>query len=91
MIKAFSALALATIFIGMFILFVFPLPDTEIFINIYLSVMFEMFCFFGVILILFIAPKDKLLSLMRGKKTDEPYKVYVEYKDFNELKNIIVA
>lgn len=93
LIKAFSVLGLATLFIGLFILFVFPLPDTEEFINIYLGIVFGIFCFFciGLILLLFIAPKEALLSLIRSQANDEPYEVHVEYSNFDELKNTIVA
>ena len=35
LIKAFSVLGLATLFLGLFIPCVFPLPNTEEFINIY--------------------------------------------------------
>lgn len=35
--------------------------------------------------------KKAVLGVMRGKKTDEPYKSHVEYADFDELKDTIVA
>lgn len=93
LIKAFSVLGLATLFIGYFILFVFPLPTTQKFINLYLGTMYGIFCFFGfgLILTLIFAPKEAVLNLMRGKKTDEPYKAHAEYADFDKLKNTIVA
>lgn len=93
LIKAFSILGLATIFIGLFIPCVFPLPNTQEFINIYLGIVFGIFCLFGfgVILLLFIAPKEALLSLIRSQANDEPYEVHVEYSNFDELKNTIAA
>lgn len=51
LIKAFSVLELATLFIGLFIPFVFPLPTTQEFIDLYLGIMFGIFCFFGIGLI----------------------------------------
>lgn len=93
LIKAFSVLGLATLFLGLFIPCVFPLPNTEEFINIYLGIVFGIFCFFGIglIVLLIISPKKAVLGVMRGKKTDEPYKSHVEYADFDELKDTIVA
>lgn len=93
LMKAFSVLALATLFIGLFIPCVLPLPDTEEFINIYLGIVFGIFCFFGIglILLLIFAPKEAVLNLMRNKANDELYEVHAEYEDFNELKSIIVA
>ena len=93
LIKAFSVLGLATPCVGMFILIVFNLPDTEEFLNVYLGIMFGIFCFFGfgLILTLIFAPKEAVLNLMRNKANDELYEVHAEYEDFNELKNTIVA
>lgn len=93
LIKAFSVLGLATLFLGLFIPCVFPLPNTEEFINIYLGIVFGIFCFFGfgLILLLIFAPKEALLRLIRSQANDEPYEVHVEYSNFDELKNTIVA
>lgn len=93
LIKVFSILELSTLFIGLFIPCVFPLPNTEEFINIYLGIVFGIFCFFGIglILLLIFAPKEALLSLMHNNANDEPYKINAQYEDFNELKNTIVA
>lgn len=93
LIKAFSVLELATLFIALFIPFVFPLPTTQEFTDLYLGIMFGIFCFFGIglIVLLIISPKKAVLGVMRGKKTDEPYEVHVEYSNFDELKNTIVA
>lgn len=93
MIKAFSVLGLATLFVGLFIPCVFPLPDTKEFINIYLGIVYGIFCFFciGLILLLFIAPKEALLNLIRGKAYDEPYEVHVEYENYDELKTTVVS
>lgn len=93
LIKAFSVLGLATLFLGLLILFIIPLPNTEEFINLYLGVMFGIFGFFciGLILLLIFAPKEALLRLIRSQANDEPYKVHVEYSNFDELKNTIVA
>lgn len=93
LIKVFCVLGFATLFIGYFILFVFPLPTTQKFINLYLGTMYGIFCFFGIglIVLLIISPKEAVLGVMRGKKTDEPYKAHAEYADFDELKDTIVA
>lgn len=93
LIKAFSVLGLATPFIGLFILIVFHLPDTEDFLNVYLGIMFGIFCFFGfgVILLLFISPKEALLNLMGSKANEKPYKIHAEYANFDELKTTVVA
>lgn len=93
LIKAFSVLGLATPCVGMFILIAFNLPDTEEFLNVYLGIMFGIFCFFGfgLILTLIFAPKEAVLNLMRNKANDELYEVHAEYENFNELKNTIVA
>lgn len=93
LIKAFSVLGLATPCIGLFILIVFHLPDTEEFINIYLGIVFGIFCFFGfgVILLLFISPKEALLNLMGSKANEKPYKIHAEYANFDELKTTVVT
>lgn len=93
LIKAFSVLGLATIFIGLFILIVTPWPVMEKYENIYLGIMLGLDCFFvlGLILLLFIAPKEALLSLIRGKANDEPYEVHVEYENYDELKTTVVS
>ena len=91
LIKVFCVLGFATLFIGYFILFVFPLPTTQKFINLYLGTMYGIFfsCFIGLILTLIFAPKEAVLGVMRGEKTDEPYKAHAEYADFDELKDTI--
>lgn len=93
MIKAFSVLGLATIFIGLFILIVTPWPVMEKYENIYLGIMLGLCCFFciGLILLLIFAPKEAWLSLIRGKAYDEPYEVHVEYENYNELKTTVVS
>lgn len=93
LIKAFSVLGLATIFIGLFILVVTPWPVMEKYENIYLGIMLGLCCFFGIglILLLIFAPKEALLRLIRSQANDEPYEVHVEYNNFYELKNTIVA
>lgn len=93
LIKAFSVLGLATIFIGLFILMAIPWEVMEEYENLYLGIMLGLCCFFGIGLISLIifAPKEAVLGVMRGKKTDEPYKAHAEYADFDELKDTIVA
>lgn len=93
LIKVFCVLGLATLFIGFFILLVFPLPTTQKFINLYLGTMYGIFfsCFIGLILTLIFAPKEAVLNLMRNKANDELYEVNAEYTDFDELKDTIVA
>lgn len=92
-IKAFSVLGLATIFIGLFILIVTPWQVMEKYENIYLGIMLGLCCFFGIglILLLIFAPKEAWLSLIRGKAYDEPYEVHVEYENYNELKTTVVS
>lgn len=93
MIKAFSVLGLATIFIGLFILIVTPWQVMEKYENIYLGIMLGLCCFFGIglILLLIFAPKEAWLSLIRGKANDEPYEVHVEYENYDELKTTVVS
>lgn len=93
MIKAFSVLGLATIFIGLFILIVTPWQVMEKYENIYLGIMLGLCCFFGIglILLLVFAPKEAWLSLIRGKSYDEPYEVHVEYENYDELKTTVVS
>ena len=93
LIKAFSVLGLATIFIGLFILIVTPWQVMEKYENIYLGIMLGLCCFFGIglILLLIFAPKEAWLSLIRGKSYDEPYEVHVEYENYDELKTTVVS
>lgn len=93
LIKACCVLCLSTPIIGILIFEIFDFPNTDEFWSKYLAVVLGIFFFFGVALILLMifAPKQVQLSLMRGKRTDDPYKAHAEYTDFNELKNTITA
>ena len=93
LIKACCVLCLSTPVIGILMFEIFDFPNTDEFWSKYLAVVLGIFFFFGVALILLMifAPKQVLLSLMRGKRTDAPYKAQAEYSDFNELKNTISA
>ena len=48
--------------------------------------MYGIVCFF---ICYNIAPKEALLSLMRGKESDAPYTTHDEYADTNELKMLL--
>ena len=93
LIKAFSVLGLATPCIGIFIIIFFHLPDTEEFINIYLGVMFGIFGFFVIayLVLLIFAPKSVRYNLFRASDTDDPYKVNVTYRNFDEIKSKILS
>lgn len=91
LIKACLVLGLATPCIGIFILIVFHLPDTQEFINTYLGVMFGIFGFFVIayILLLIFAPVSVHRDLFKVNDTDDLYKAGAKYQSFDELNSKI--
>lgn len=86
-------LGLATLIIGLIILLVIPLPNTEDFINIYLGIMFGIFGVFLIayLVLLIFAPKSVRHNLFKVSDTDDPYKASVEYRNFDEINSKIIS
>lgn len=93
LIKACLVLGLSTLIIGLLILFIIPLPNTEEFINLYLGVMFGIFGFFVVayLVLLIFAPKSVRHNLFKASDTDDPYKASAEYHNFDEINSKITS
>lgn len=91
-IKLCLVLGLATLIIGLIILLVIPLPNTEEFINIYLGIMFGIFGVFLIayLVLLIFAPKSVRHNLFKVRDTDDPYKASVEYRNFDEINSKII-
>lgn len=92
-IKLCLVLGLATLIIGLIILLVIPLPNTEDFINIYLGIMFGIFGVFLIayLVLLIFAPKSVRHNLFKVSDTDDPYKASVEYRNFDEINSKIIS
>lgn len=93
LIKLCLVLGLATLIIGLIILFVIPLPYTEEFINRYLGIMFGIFGFFVIayLVLMIFAPKSVRNNLFKASDTDDPYKVCAEYHNFDEINSKIIS
>lgn len=89
LIKACCVLSFVILIVGFLGIVIFPMPDTDEFINKYLGVVLGTFLFLTIVytILLIFAPKSVRRNIFKANLTDDPYIADSKYSDFEEIKS----